>query len=122
VGLDPIAKEFILQNIRSAIGELQEKRFEGVKKLVTRMNVVGEMFPDEMWTKEFNLVCLSMAVIGASTEADLAKMTKEKAEEIIKKYSEKLNQLYVAIEEESIAKTDTFLKEFAALFFKEIGL
>jgi hypothetical protein len=122
MGINPVAKEFLLKNVKLAIGELQEKRFEGMKKLVMRMNVVSEMFPDEVWTKELNLVCLSMAVIGASTEADLPKMAKDKAEEIIKKYSEKLNGLYVAIEEESIAKIDTFLKEFAELYFKEIGL
>ena len=120
--LDPKAKDFLLKNLKIAINGLQERNFAGLKKLVTRMNAISEIFPDEIWTKELSLACISMAVIGASTEAELTKMKKEKIDELVKAYSEKLNELYSAIEEENIAKIDTFLKEFAEIFFREIGL
>jgi hypothetical protein len=122
MALDAKAKDFLLKSIKAAIDGLQERSFDGMKKLVSRLHSVSEVFPDDTWTKELNLVCISLVVIGTSTEGEIAKLKKEKADELIKNYSGKLNEFYGAIEEESIAKTDTFLKEFVDIFFRDIGM
>jgi hypothetical protein len=116
------AKEYLLKSIKTAIDGLQERDFDGLKKLINRLHSVAEIFPDEHWTKELNLVCITLVVVGASSEAEITKLKKEKSDELIKSYSEKLNEFYAAVEEESIAKTDTFLKEFVYIFFRDIGM
>ena len=120
--LDDKAKEFLLRNIKLAVDNLQSEKFDGLRKLVTRMLSVSEIFPDDIWTKELKLASLAFAVIGASTESEFSKIKKEDKDRIIKEYSEKLNELYVAIEEEKTEKVDSFLKDFSEIFFKEIGL
>jgi hypothetical protein len=120
--LDARAKDYLLKSIKTAIDDLQERSFDGTKKLVQRLHSTAEIFPDENWTKELNLVCIAMIVVGATSEGEIAKLKKEKSDELVKSYSEKLNEFYAAIEEESIAKTDTFLKEFVNIFFEDIGL
>ncbi len=120
--LEPKAKEYLLKNIKTVIQGLQEQNLDCLKKLVHKLNFIGDLYPDAEWTKELNLVSLSLIVMGATTEGEISRMKKEKADEIFKKYSEKLNDFYCAIEEENIAKTDTFLKEFAQMFFAIIGI
>jgi len=120
--LDPKAKDYLLKNIRLAIDGLQEKSFDCFKKLLPKLNFVAEMFPDNDWSKQLNLISCSLIVIGATTEGEVSKLKKEKQDELYNQYSAKLNDFYTAIEEENIVKTDTFLKEFASLFFDAIGL
>lgn len=120
--LDHKAKEYVLKYLKMAIDDLQNQSFDGLRKLVPRLVTTSEVFPDEVWTKELSLMALVCTVIGASTEAEIPRTRKEYKDGLVKKYSEKLGALYGAIEEENIGKIDSFLKEFAILFFSEIGL
>ena len=116
------AKDYILTSIKKTIDDLQERKFDSMKRLVNRLHSVGEIFPDDVWTKELDLACITMIVVGASSETEITRMKKEEADSLIKSYTEKLNDFYTAIEEENIAKTDIFLKEFVNIFFKNVGL
>jgi hypothetical protein len=120
--LDPKAKEFLLKNIKKTIEDVQNQSFDCFRKMLPKIAYVAEMFPDPEWTKELNLASCSLIVIGAAAEGGIPKLSKEKQEELSKQYVAKLSDFYTAIEEESIAKTDTFLKEFASLFVEAFGL
>ncbi len=119
--LDAKAKEYVLGHLRTAIDDLQNQGFDGLRKLTNRLVTIGEAFPDENWTKEFSIMALTFIVIGASTEQDMPKLKQERKDQITKIYAEKLKAVYTAIEEEDIGKIDSLLKDFALLFFKEIG-
>lgn len=70
------AKDYLLSSIKAAISGLQERNFNNMKRLVTRLHSTAEIFPDAEWTSELNLVCLTIVVVGVSTEQEITRMKK----------------------------------------------
>jgi hypothetical protein len=117
--LEPKSKKYLLSCIRQAVDDLTKSRFGGATRLVVRLITVGDLYPDDVWTKTLNMMAFTIAGTGTAMESELKEMDKERKDEFVTSFSKFLASLYSAVEEEDAPKTDNLLKEFVTAFFKE---
>ena len=113
-GRVPLPKEVkrrINEWFQLAIEKISREEFTFLTRLGDRLEVVSEIFPDELWSKELIFASMVIAVMGLTIDRRYKKFTdyeKERVRQILKTYVEEIG---TAVTEEDVSRLHSALRD-----------